>query len=303
MFGRHPTLPIDLVFPELQQPTRKQTHSQYVAQWRDRIEEVYKLASQQAGRMAEKGKQQHDKGLLSARLHPGDHVLVKTLLEKGGPGKLRSFWEQEIYVVVKQVNEETPVYEVRKRSGLGGIRRLHRKLLRQCNSLPVEPIDNDRKSRRPKKPSKQDVQVYDADSSSSDSDGFIEITGIPLNPNATPFTPQQRSTGSESSDSAVKVRNPTDVPVEPVSISDSSAGRFRSAHSSSGLDVGEDPDLHDETVVTNTPGDSGSSESEDHRYRDNRPRRATKVRRKLTYDQLGKPSFVQTLKVDCEIFV
>lgn len=48
MFGRHPTLPIDLVFPELQQPTRKQTHSQYVAQCRDRIEEVYKLASQQA---------------------------------------------------------------------------------------------------------------------------------------------------------------------------------------------------------------------------------------------------------------
>lgn len=261
MFGRHPTLPIDLVFPELQQPTRKQTHSQYVAQWRDRIEEVYKLASQQAGRMAEKEKQQHDKGLLSARLHPGDHVLGKTLLAKGGPGKLRSFWEQEIYVVVKQVNEETPVYEVRKRSGLGGIRRLHRKLLRQCNSLPVEPIDNDRKSRRPKKPSKQDVQVYDADSSSSDSDGFIEITGIPLNPNATPFTPQQRSTGSESSDSAVEVRNPTDVPVEPVSISDSSADRFRSAHSSSGLDVREDPDLQDETVVTNTPGDSGSSES------------------------------------------
>lgn len=71
--------------------------------------------------MTEKGKQQHDKGLLSARLHPGDHVLVKNLLEKGGPGKLRSFWEQDIYVVVKQVNEETPVYEVRKRSGQGGI--------------------------------------------------------------------------------------------------------------------------------------------------------------------------------------
>lgn len=91
------------------------------------------------------------------------------------------------------------------------------------------------------------------------------------------------------------MRNPTDVPVEPVSISDSSADRS--------LNVGEDPDLQDETVITNTPGDSGSSESEDHRYRDNRPRRATKVPRKLTYDQLGKPSFVQTLKVDCEIFV
>lgn len=300
MFGRHPTLPIDLVFPDLQQPTRKQTYSQYVAQWRDRMEEVYKLASQQAGRMTEKGKQQHDKGLLSARLHPGDHVLVKNLLEKGGPGKLRSFWEQDIYVVVKQVNEETPVYEVRKRSGQGGIRRLHRNLLRQCNSLPIESMDNDRKSCRPKKPSKQDVPVYDADSSSSDSDGFIEITEIPLNPNAKPFTPQQCRTGSDSSDSVVEVRNPTDNPVEPVLISHSSADSFQSAHSSSGLDGGEDPYLHDELVETNTPGNSGSSGTEDHRYR---PRRATKVPRKLTYDQLGKPSFVQTLKVDCEIFV
>lgn len=109
-------------------------------------------------------------------MHGYIHVLVINLLEKGRPGKFRSFWEQEIYVVVKQINEETPVYEVRKRSGLGGIRRLHRNLLRQCNSLPVEPIDNDRKSRRSKKPSKQNVPVYDADSSSSDSDGFIEIT-------------------------------------------------------------------------------------------------------------------------------
>uniref|UniRef100_K1QT43 Uncharacterized protein n=1 Tax=Magallana gigas TaxID=29159 RepID=K1QT43_MAGGI len=156
-----------------------------------------------------------------------------------------------------KVNEETPVYEVRKRSGQGGIR-LHRNLLRQCNSLPIESMDNDRKSRRPKKPSKQDVPVYDADSSSSDSDGFIEITGIPLNPNATPFTPQQCSRGSDSSDSVVEVRNPTDNPMEPVSISHTSADSFQSAYSSSGLDVGEDSNLHDELVETNTPGNSGT---------------------------------------------
>uniref|UniRef100_A0A8W8LYI6 Uncharacterized protein n=1 Tax=Magallana gigas TaxID=29159 RepID=A0A8W8LYI6_MAGGI len=202
--------------------------------------------------------------------------------------------------IIQQVNEETPVYEVRKRSGQGGIRRLHRNLLRQCNSLPIESMDNDRKSCRPKKPSKQDVPVYDADSSSSDSDGFIEITEIPLNPNAKPFTPQQCRTGSDSSDSVVEVRNPTDNPVEPVLISHSSADSFQSAHSSSGLDGGEDPYLHDELVETNTPGNSDSSGTEDHRYR---PRRATEVPRKLTYDQLGKPSFVQILKVDCEIFV
>jgi transposase InsO family protein len=79
LFGRHPTLPIDLVFPELQQPVRKQAYSQYVAQWRDRMEEVYKFTSQQATKMADKGKHQYDKILLIAQLYPGDHVLVKNL--------------------------------------------------------------------------------------------------------------------------------------------------------------------------------------------------------------------------------
>ena len=29
----------------------------------------------------------------------GDRVLVKNVREKGGPGKIRSHWEQKIYVV------------------------------------------------------------------------------------------------------------------------------------------------------------------------------------------------------------
>ncbi|XP_062600318.1 uncharacterized protein LOC134261954 [Saccostrea cucullata] len=304
LFGRHPTLPIDLVFPELQHSESKQTYSQYVTQWKARMEEVYKVASQQAMKMSDKGKRQYDKALLSARLYPGDHVLVKNLLEKGGPGKLRSYWEKDVYVVLKQVNEDTPVYEVRKESGQGDIRRLHRNLLRQCNSLPVESGHKEKeKPYRLKQNRKPAAPVYDADGSSSDSDGSIDFGGISLNPHAEPFVPQQHITEYDSSDSVVEVENPSDShSEEPVVISDSSGDSFRSAHSSDrqsdSQDDQEGPNSEDRR---GEPDVDETSETED--YQSERPRRTTKPPRKFTYEQLGKPSYIQTIKPDFEIFV
>ena len=63
LFGRHPTLPIDLIFQKLQPSKRKCTYSQYVTQWKTRTEEVYKLAK----KMSNKGKSQYEKDLLCAR--------------------------------------------------------------------------------------------------------------------------------------------------------------------------------------------------------------------------------------------
>lgn len=57
---------------------------------------------------AEKGKRNFDKkGMLSTILNEGDWLLVRNLLEEGGPCKLRSHWEQVIYLVTRRLQGET----------------------------------------------------------------------------------------------------------------------------------------------------------------------------------------------------
>ncbi len=65
----------------------------------------------------------------STLLSPGDHVLVRNLTPRGGPGKFRNYWEDLIQVVVKQVGKDVPIYELRPEHGKGRLRVIHRNLL------------------------------------------------------------------------------------------------------------------------------------------------------------------------------
>ena len=58
-----------------------------------------------------------------------------------GRHKLEDRWEQDIYVVIKHINKDIPVYEVQRESGLGKVRTLHRNNLLPIGFLPIDNED------------------------------------------------------------------------------------------------------------------------------------------------------------------
>ena len=103
------------------------------------MQATYEIALKKSRKAAEKGKRNFDrKGMLSTLLKVGDRVLVRNLLEKGGPGSFRSHWEHQIYVVTRRLGDGSPVYKVKPENGKGRVRVHHRNLLMQCDCLPFE---------------------------------------------------------------------------------------------------------------------------------------------------------------------
>lgn len=108
------------------------------------MQQAYKIASKTANRAASRGKTGYDKRIHGGDLQPGGQVLVRNLSERGGRGKLRSYWESKVHVVVERRNRDSPVYEVVPEGG-GKKRVLHRNLLLPCDSLPIENPGTDLK--------------------------------------------------------------------------------------------------------------------------------------------------------------
>ena len=75
------------------------------------MQEAYRIAASNSSKSASQAKVQHNKKAHSITLLPSDRVLVKNF-EKGGPGKIHSYWEQTVYRVAKRLNDDAPVYTV-----------------------------------------------------------------------------------------------------------------------------------------------------------------------------------------------
>ena len=134
IFGRHPHLPIDLVC-NLKPLVENKSYPKYVAYWQSAMKEAYSIAASKCKAQGDKAKAFYDLKVRSSTLLPGDHVLIKNLSEHGGPGKLRSYWEDKVHVVVHRKSPDSPVYQLKPENGTGPIRTLHHNLLFPCGSL------------------------------------------------------------------------------------------------------------------------------------------------------------------------
>ena len=118
LFGRLPRLPVDFLMFGLSRDEACVTHGGYAEKWQIAMKEAHSLAAKNNLQSTVAGKKQYDKQVQFSSLQPGDRVLVSNLSERGGPGKLRSSWEQQIQTVVGQ-RGNLPVYEVRPEGQTG----------------------------------------------------------------------------------------------------------------------------------------------------------------------------------------
>ena len=171
LFGREPQLPIDLLFgcvaPEQKKPWRA-----YVEDWKTNMEEAYKVAAEVSRKVGNDNKNMYDAKATAAVLPDGARVLVRNLREKGGPGKLRAYWERKIYRVLER-RGEGPVYVVQPEKG-GEVRVLHRNHLlpvgEKLRELEEEPETSKPKPKSSQKEESKVVEEHEDDSSETSED-------------------------------------------------------------------------------------------------------------------------------------
>ena len=131
--------------------------------------EACSLAAEKSRMSASKGKNFQDRKAHYSHLEPGDRVLVRKLSERGGPGKLRAYWEDQIHVVVERKGD-SPVYEVEPEGGGRKHRVLHRNLLLPCDFLPLTQEQKHQTSNKAQRVSRISKQTRSASRTATDCD-------------------------------------------------------------------------------------------------------------------------------------
>ena len=88
----------------------------YVTEVRRRFKEAYTEDHLQTNCEAEKQKCYYDRAMSTVQLVPGDIVLMKNDAYKG-KRKVKDRWSETEYVVVRQVIDGVPAYEVKDEAG------------------------------------------------------------------------------------------------------------------------------------------------------------------------------------------
>ena len=294
LFGRSPRLPIDIIF-DLTPESGAKSYAEYVSKWKTAMQEAYSLASKLASESASRGKKNYDKRVRSSVLQVGDRVLVRNLTPRGGPGKLRAFWDDDIHVVVARKGEGSPVYEVRPESGKGSSRTLHRNLLLPCVHLPAEPwqeLPSVRRCRPPTPYPCDNPPQHNEENAEIDSDSDDDLPNFPCC-----YQPSSEDGGYSQPQARSQ---PMTEEVELV------------AHeSTTGCDDALQEAEEGEGSGVETPGEvptEGSSQVADKQANEEdkgedvtcqgRPQRTRQAPQRLTYDSPGNPIYVRPIAVN-----
>ena len=111
MFRCQPRLPVDLFFLTAGKENSKTT-DEYVMSLYNKLKSALALVRDTALLEAQRQKWHYDHKAGAVELHPGDNVLVKLDAFRGQRQKLKNWWGDSLYMVVKCVADGIPAYEV-----------------------------------------------------------------------------------------------------------------------------------------------------------------------------------------------
>ena len=113
MFGGRPRLPVDLLFPTVNNREWTRTIDEYVKALYEWLRECLKLAQESATKEANRKKRLYDRRVGAVELHPGDRVLVHLDAFRGQRRKLKNRWGEDIHTVIDRKADGIPMYEVK----------------------------------------------------------------------------------------------------------------------------------------------------------------------------------------------
>ena len=135
MFGRHPNLPVDVMFG-LHTSDESKEYDEYVESFREGLQAAYDMAAGKSKSAKDRQKTQFDKRAKVQPLAHGDRVLVMD--KTTGGRKLADKWEANPYVILSK-HADLPVYTI-KRVNSDRVRTVHRNLLTPCMFLPLDDL-------------------------------------------------------------------------------------------------------------------------------------------------------------------
>ena len=146
LYGRNPRLPVDLMFEKVHVEGKKE-YTQYVREWEEMMREVYIQAGNSSRTNMRRGREHANRRVRSTVLEVGGRVLVRRMRDDKGQGKLRAYWEDDTYNVLRQLNNSS-VYEV-VNGRTGKVRVIHRNMMMPVDEIPV-PQEGHRVVRKPR---------------------------------------------------------------------------------------------------------------------------------------------------------
>ena len=111
LFGRRPRIPVNYLFPTLQDTLHKSKLQESVAFHQKRLKEAFAMARQLTSEAATRQQCHYDRRAGAITLQPRDVVMVCTD-RFVGKRKVKDQWEEGGYVIVNQL-EDWPVYKVK----------------------------------------------------------------------------------------------------------------------------------------------------------------------------------------------